>query len=332
MIRLPRALVASLPLLSLLAACGGDDGGTASGDGVPTVVVTYAVLGAVVADVVGDRAEVVVLMPDGTDPHEWSPSAKDVSRMLDADLIVDNGLGLERNLQDPLEEAADSGVAVFTVADHVTVRTIGAGELPEDGHDHADEPADEHADEPADEHSDEHADEHEAGAEDPHLWMDPLTMKQWVGPFADAMAAAGVDVGDGATRVQAELDELDAEVRTIVDTVPEADRVLVTGHESMGYFADRYGFTLIGAVVPSLTSQAEASAGALAELREQIEQAGVQVIYTELGTPKATVDALADDAGVQVVELSTHTLPDDGSYQTFLLDIANTVVDGLRAS
>ncbi|MEZ5261832.1 MAG: zinc ABC transporter substrate-binding protein [Acidimicrobiales bacterium] len=112
MIDLRRALAASLPLLSLLAACGGDDGGTASGDGLPTVVVTYAVLGAVVADVVGDRAEVVVLMPDGTDPHEWSPSAKDVSRMLEADLIVDNGLAVERNRKDPLAEAAAAGVTV----------------------------------------------------------------------------------------------------------------------------------------------------------------------------------------------------------------------------
>ncbi|MEZ5261831.1 MAG: zinc ABC transporter substrate-binding protein [Acidimicrobiales bacterium] len=71
--------------------------------------------------------------------------------------------------------------------------------------------------------------------------------------------------GDGAARTQAELDEARRRCAAIVDTVQEVDRVLVTGHESMGYFADHYGFTLIGAVIPSLTSQAEASAGALAE-------------------------------------------------------------------
>lgn len=313
-----RALAASLPLclLGLLAACGGDDGApTASGGDRPTVVVTYAVLGAVVSDVVGEQAEVVVLMPNGTDPHEWSPSAKDVEAMMGADVIVDNGLGLESKLQDPLAEAEREGVAVFTVADHVTVRTLEDADA-----EHADA---EHSDTEAEDH-------HDHGPEDPHLWMDPLTMREWIGPFADTMKAAGVDVSAGASRVDAALEALDGEVEAIVASVPAARRTLVTGHESMGYFADRYGFELVGAVVPSLTSQAEASAGALAELEEAIDAAGVSVIYTELGTPKATVEALADDAGVTVIELSTHTLPEDGTYRTFVLDVAETIAGGLR--
>ncbi|MCC6434500.1 MAG: zinc ABC transporter substrate-binding protein [Acidimicrobiales bacterium] len=314
MISARRALAASLPLLSLLAACGGDGGGSSgSGGERPTVVVTYAVLGAVVSEVVGDRGEVVVLMPNGTDPHEWSPSAKDVEAMRSADLIVANGLGLESNLQDPLAEAEEAGVAVFTVADHVTVRTV------EEGAEHSDT-----------EHDDAGEEHHDHGPEDPHLWMDPLTMKEWVGPFADAMKAAGADVGAGAEQLEAALDRLNGEVEAIVEEIPAAKRTLVTGHESMGYFADRYGFRLIGAVVPSITSQAEVSAGELAELKEMIDESGVSAIYTELGTPKATVDALADDAGVTVIELSTHTLPEDGTYRSFLLDVAETIAGGLR--
>ena len=85
--------------------------------------------------------------------------------------------------------------------------------------------------------------------------------------------------------------------------IPAADRKLVTGHESMGYFADRYGFTLVGALVPSISSQAEASAADLAELTEQIEAVGVSVIFIEIGTQSSVADAIGDETGATVVEL-----------------------------
>jgi zinc/manganese transport system substrate-binding protein len=269
-------------------------------------VVTYPVLGTVVKDVVGDAADVVVLMPNGANPHEWSPSAKDVETMLDADLVIDNGLGLEGNLQDPLKEAKARGVRLFTVADHVTVRKVKAGE----GTDAADP-------------------DQAPGADDPHLWMDPLTMKQWIGPLVSTLGSMGIDVSAGGSKVEAALESLNRDVESIIQRVPQARRKLVTGHESMGYFAERYGFQLIGAVIPSITSQAEASAGELAALTRKIRDAAVPAIFAEIGTPKATVDAIASDTGTKVVELSTHNLPADGTYRSFLLDIATTVADAL---
>lgn len=271
------------------------------------MVVTYAVLAAVVSEVVGDAADVTVLMPNGADPHEWSPSAKDIETMLNADLVIDNGLGLEGNLQDPLKEAAAQGVSVFTVSDHITIRTVKAGEGAE-----ADDP------------------DQAPGAQDPHLWMDPLTMKQWVGPLVPALQAVGIDAADSGTAVEAELDALNAEVATILETVPADRRKLVTGHESLGYLAERYGYDLVGAVIPAITTQAEASAGELAALSQKITAAGVPAIFTEGGTPASTVEAIAGDTGVTVVELSTHTLPGDGTYRTFMLDISNTIAEALR--
>jgi zinc/manganese transport system substrate-binding protein len=103
----------------------------------------------------------------------------------------------------------------------------------------------------------------------------------------------------------------------------------VSGHESLGYFADRYGFTLVGAVVPSASSQAEASAGELAALREAIEAARADVIFTEIGASPSVVDAIASDTGARMVELGTHNLPDDGTYRTFMLDIAGVFVSAL---
>ncbi|HEY7626027.1 MAG TPA: metal ABC transporter substrate-binding protein [Ilumatobacteraceae bacterium] len=267
---------------------------------------TYSVLGAVVREVVGDAAEVTVLMPNGADPHEWSASAKDIEKMSSADLVIDNGLGLEGNLQDPLKEVKANGVPVFTVADHITVRTVKACE----GADPTDE-------------------DQAPGAEDPHLWTDPLTMKQWVAPLASELQTIGIDVSSNASKVEAELDGLNAEVEAIVAKIPAENRKLVTGHESMGYFAERYGFELIGAIIPAITSQAEASAGELAALTEKIEAAGVPAIFAEIGTPAATVEAVASDTGAKVVELSTHNLTDDGTYRSFIVSIANTVADAL---
>lgn len=299
------AALAALTAAPLLAGCGSDsDAG--SGDGRPSVVVTYSVLGAVVADVVGDAADVRVLMPNGIDPHEWEPSAKDIAAVQSAALVVENGLGLEEGLQDALDEARDGGVPVFTASEHIDVRIVGEGE----GVDPTD-------------------DDQAPGAQDPHVWLDPAGMAEVATALAAQLASLGIDVGDRATEVPAALQSLDAEVSGILSVVPDAQRLLVTGHESLGYFARRYGFTLIGAVVPSFSSQAESSAGDLAALTAKIAEAGVPAIFTEIGTSKAVVDVIADETGAAVVELGTHNLPDDGAYSTFMTDIATKVAEAL---
>lgn len=303
-----RAIIVTALALALVG-CGSGESGSSSSDSSskPQIVVTYSVLGSVVKEVVGDKGDVVVLMPNGANPHEWSPSAKDIEKMSKAALVIDNGLGLEGNLQDPLKQVKANGVPVFTVADHITVRKVKAGEGadPEDP-------------------------DQAPGAEDPHLWTDPLTMKQWVAPLADQLTAIGVDVTSNAAKVEGDLDALNAKVEAIVAEVPSDQRKLVTGHESMGYFAERYGFQLIGAIIPAITTQAEASSGELAALAEKIKAAGVPAIFAEIGTPAATVKAIASDTGAKVVELSTHNLPADGTYQSFMKDLATTISDALR--
>jgi zinc/manganese transport system substrate-binding protein len=97
----------------------------------------------------------------------------------------------------------------------------------------------------------------------------------------------------------------------------------------MGYFADRYGFALVGALLPSLSSQAEPSASSLAALREQVERERVPVIFDELGTPSGLAGAIADETGARVVEVATHTLPEDRSYFTFMTEVGDAVVGAL---
>ena len=273
-----------------------------------TIVVTYSVLGSIVKDLVGDRANVVVSMPNGQDPHEWEPSAKDIEVIMKADLIVQNGLGLEGGMEKTLQQAHDAGVKFFTASDHIPVRHVGAGEgIPTGDPDQA------------------------VGAEDPHLWMDPVDMKAVVEALAAQIKTdLGIDLSDRAKDLAGRLDALNQEVSDKVKSLPDANRKLVTGHESMGYFAQRFDFKLVGAIIPSITSQAEVSASDLAALKKIIQDNQVKAIFTELGTPPAVAEAIGKETSVKVVELITHSVPSDDSYFTFLRNLAQVIVDGLN--
>lgn len=297
-------MAAALAAASMLTGCAASQGTDPGGR--KTVVVTYSVLGSLVRDAVGDAANVVVLIPNGSDPHEWEPSAKDIERLNNADLVVRNGLDLEGGVLDVLNKAKDDGVPTFVASDHITIRLVGEDEgLPTGDPDQ------------------------QIGAPDPHLWMDPLTLKDVVVALGPVLAEQGIDVGDGIASVAAGLDALNAEVEGVLAAVPAANRKLVTGHESMGYFADRYGFQLIGALIPSLTTQAGVSAKELSTLSDEIAAQNVKAIFTEIGTPTQVADAIGEQTGVQVVALASHNMPDDGAYATFLLENARKVAAAL---
>lgn len=292
------ALLAALAATLGLSACGGGSG-PARAD-TPHIVVTHAILGSVVSELVGDRARVTVLIPSGADPHEWRPSAKDVSELTKADVVVANGLGLEEGLDDALAQARRDGTPVIDASDAVRVRRIAAGD-------------------PA-------AAEHGAGAEDPHYWTDPRQMRRVVDALAPEIGRRlGIDLAPQARRLDARLAAVDAEAARILAVVPAGRRTLVTGHESLGYFADRYGFRVVGTVIPGLSSQGQVSASGLADLKAAIAREDARVVFGEIGTPQAVVRSIADETGARVVELPSHTLPADGSYLTYIRDLARTV-------
>jgi len=280
----------------------------ASDSGKKTIVVTYSILGAIVRDLMGDKATVIVPMPNGQDPHEWEPSAKDIETINKANLVVQNGLGLEGGMEKTLQQAKKAGVKFFTASDHIKVRRVGPGEgIPAGDPDQA------------------------VGAQDPHLWMDPTAMKMVEQALAAGLKAdLGIDFSDRARDLAIRLDNLDQEITRTVAQVPQANRRLVTGHESMGYFAQRYGFRLVGAIIPGLTSQAQVSARELASLKKQIQKNRVKAIFTELGTEPVVAQAIGKETGVRVVELTTHNLPEDGSYFTFMRNLTKVITDALK--
>jgi zinc/manganese transport system substrate-binding protein len=271
-------------------------------------VVTYSILGSVIKDLVGDVVDVVVLIPNGQDLHEWEPSAKDIEIINKADIVIQNGLGLEGGLMKTLDQARRNGVKFFTVSEYITIRKVGIGEGIPNGDPNQN-----------------------VGASDPHLWLDPLNMKTIVNSFSKWFKSeAGIDVSIRAADLENRLEVLDKELTTNVATLPKENRKLVTGHETMGYFAERYGFRLIGAIIPSLTTQADVSASDLAALKLLIETNHVKAVFTELGTPYAVVNAIGQETGAKVIQISTHTLPPDGSYFTFMRNLTMVLVDALR--
>jgi zinc/manganese transport system substrate-binding protein len=314
--RHPFAVVAvALAGALLAAACGGSDGAAGGDGGGPDVVVTTSILGDVVENLVGDAAEVEVIMPPNADPHDFQASARQAAALREADLVVVNGAGFEAGLEDAIDGAVDDGATVFAAVDHVD--TLPA----------ADEPSDESGE--GGEGGDDHADDGEGV--DPHFFTDPARMAAAAEALADALAdnVPGLDDQAFRDRAGAYLDQLralDAEVEATLAPVPAADRKLVTNHDVFAYFADRYGFTVVGTVIPAITTSAEPSAGELDELAATIEAEGVRAIFADTSSPEALAEALAAEVGgdVQVVELYSESLGEPGSEGGTYVDMIRT--------
>ncbi len=278
------------------------------------IVVTHSILGAVVKELAGNKAEVTVLIPNGQDLHVWEPSAKAIEALYKADLIVQNGLGLEASLTKTIQQAEKNGVAIFTATDYIDIRKVGEGEFVEEAED---------------EHDNENY--HGTGAPDPHFWTDPIAMKNAAAALASTLQKKlNIDTSNEAASLNNKFDQLHQELTQMVEQIPQQERKLVSGHESLGYFADRYGFKLIGAIIPSTTTETEVSAADIVSLKKVIQEQHVKAVFSELGTPKQLSETIASETGAKVIELNTHILPNDGSYFTFMRELTQTIVKGLQ--
>jgi zinc/manganese transport system substrate-binding protein len=276
------ALAAAVVAGALLAAAGCTAAGTgaAGTDDRPRVVVTTNILGDVVGELVGDQVDVVTLMPPGADPHSVEISAREAAEMLDADLVVSNGLGLEEGLQQHVDAAGAAGVPVVAAGDLIEPLAYVDGDA--------------------------------EGEPDPHLWTDTGRVLDVVDGLEPVLATEvdGIDV-DRLTAATAsyrsQLETLDAELTATFAAIPAERRALVTNHHVFGYLAERWGFRVVGAVLPSGTTLAAPSASDLADLTEAIEEAGVATIFADSSQPDRLVQVLADEADVDVEVVALHT-------------------------
>ncbi|GAA1659446.1 zinc ABC transporter substrate-binding protein AztC [Glycomyces endophyticus] len=284
-----RALVA----LPVLAAAGC----TGAGSGASGVVVTTNILGDLVRNVVGDQAEVQVLMAAGADPHSFGVSARQAASLERAALLVHNGLGLEEGVLAHVEAAAATGVPDLAVGELVDPIEYAADES--------------------------------AGLPDPHFWTDPVRVAEAVGIIAEQVVAhvPGVD----ADRVRANADAYRAEVEDLHDrtaalfgAIPDERRKLVTNHHVFGYLARRYDFEVIGAVIPSGTTLASPSGSDLKGLADAVAASGVAVVFADASQPERLIEAMAEETGldIAIVPLFTESLTEPGQGAGTYLEMA----------
>lgn len=282
-----RTIVSLLALALLSLVFGGAcSDGDAEGSGLE-VVATTGILGDIVAQVAGPDAVVEVLIPSGADPHDYHPSSAQVALLGTSDLIVANGLGLEEGLQDVLDAVTSDGANLLAVGEMID--PIG---------------------------------------DDPHFWLDPLRVAEAARLVAAelAIAEAGVDWTGRAEAYAAELEDLHDRITTTLAPIPITARKLVTNHEALAYFAERYGFEVVGVVIPGGSTMGEPSSEQLAALVRTIEEERVQAIFAETTEPTRLAQAVADEVGhdVEVVELHTESLGGGGSGAETLVGMLET--------
>lgn len=332
-----------------LAACGSDgavdsdaaptatDDGATGADPVPSVIATTTIWADVTEEVACEGlAEVDTIIPPGGDPHSFEPSLRDRESLQDAALVVANGLGLEESLEDTIDAVESEGVTVVRVGGFVDPLPATDSEH-DDDHDETD--GDDHVETSDDDHDDsEDADHGDHGSDDPHIWFDPTRVAAALPAIADGLAAAGIDrsaldacLADYTDR----LERLDAQLQDIVSVLPVERRLLITNHDSLSYFADRYDFEVLGSVIPSPSSLAATNPGELEELATLITDTGVPAIFAETQHSSDDTDALAERVGdVEVVTLETGTLGEPGSgtdnYVDWMTVTTQTIVDALE--
>lgn len=301
----PRGRILGLVLLMALFA-----GADAWAQGRLRVVATTSIVGDVVENVAGETAEVRVLMEAGQNPHSYEPTPREIALIEEAQIVFVNGLDLEEQLMEILEGIGVGEVVPVSVGIEVL--------YPEEDHD------DDH-----DDHDEADDDDHDHDEGDPHFWFDPTNVIVWAENIARALGAADPSNRDryqeNAGAYIARLEAIDREIRAGVSEIPTDRRKLVVDHTALSYFADEYGFEVIGAVIPATTDQAEPSARAIAELVELVRAENVPAIFVG-GTAsrglRNLVETVAEEVGrqVAVVELLTGSLAAPGEPGDTYLD------------
>jgi ABC-type Zn uptake system ZnuABC Zn-binding protein ZnuA len=287
------ALAAALAACALFALLGCTrqpaQGGGASTAGAPVIGVE-SFLADFARQVAGGRMEVRSLIPNGVEPHGYEPTPQDIAAVAGARMLIVNGAGLESFLSKLLSSVAGSRPVVEASAG-LASRTAREGEVLEGGV-IATGPSSE---------------------PDPHFWLDPVMAERYVANIRDGFIkldpAGEKTYTANAVAYVAKLAELDRWIAAECAGLPAAERKLVTNHESLGYFADRYGFRIIGTLIPSVSTEASPTAQQIARLIDGLRAAGAKAVFLETGANPQLARQVAQEAGIKVVtELFTHSL------------------------
>jgi zinc/manganese transport system substrate-binding protein len=257
-----------------VAGCGSTDAsgtpGRTSSAGAPlAVVATTPEVADFVRNIGAGDVAVTQIIKANVDPHEYEPTPADIQAIAAAKVVVKNGVGLEKWLDQTIGSAGFTGT-VIDASQNVPLRKGDPGE-----------------------------------DSDPHIWHSPLNAKIMVADIEKGLAAADpahtTTYEKNLTQYSAQLNKLDADNLAAFAALPADQRKLVTNHDAFGYYVDRYKLQFVGSVIPSTDTSAELSAKQLTDLVAKIKATGTKAIFTESSLPPKTADAIARQAGVQVI-------------------------------
>ena len=268
------------------------------------VVATTTQVADLATNVGGDRVQVTSLFKPNVDAHDYEPSPADIDTIARADLVIENGAGLESWLHDTIASSGYDGPVVDT-SQGVRLRQVG-------------------------------------GATDPHIWQNPRNAMVMAANIERGLASADPpDAGVFQANLAAytkQLQTLDAEVQRQIDSL--ANKKLVTNHDAFGYYIDRYGLQFVGSVIPSFDTSAELSGRDIRDLVAKVRATGVKAIFSETSLPARAAETIGREAGVKVVEGEDALYGDsrgpagsDGdTYLKMIEHNTRTIVSNLSAS
>jgi ABC-type Zn uptake system ZnuABC Zn-binding protein ZnuA len=291
------ALTLGVALAIVASGCGGN-----ADDGTLAVSATTTQVGDLVRNVAGNSASVDAILAPNSDPHEYEPRPSDAAGLADADVIFRSGGDVDLWL-DQILESSGTDAPVVSLIDSATPLPAPDG-----------------------------------SGTDPHWWQDPQNAIAAVAAIRDELdrvdPADRAEFDANARRYTATLRDLDRQIAVCIDAIPPDERKLVTSHDSLGYYAHRYGLDVVGAAIPAANTQAQASAGETADLIELIRREGVRAIFPEAGVSDKLEHAIASQTGAVVGgELWADALGPEGSdgatYVDALAANTRTLVTGL---
>ena len=283
--------ITTILALGFLAACSTLSGqGATHTPGLPRVLVVETFLADITRHVAGDRLTVDSLLPENMDPHSYQPAPRDIIKVAKSDVLIINGVGIETFLA-PLLVNAGGTRLVITASAGLTARPDPNGEHPEG---------------------------------DPHFWLDPNNVIKYVENIRDGLIQADpqdqILFADNAAAYILQLQVLDTWIKEQVAQIPLSQRQLVTNHDSLGYFAARYGFTVVGSIIPSVSSESDPSARQLADLIDQIRKSKARAIFIETGANMNLAEQISSETSAKIVtDLYIHSISDaNGPAPTYI--------------
>jgi len=271
--------ILSLLLIGTLSSCGSPR---------PDILTTTTILADVARNVAGDELVTQSLLPFGADPHSYQPVPQDTKKVNEAKVLIVNGAGYERSLETLLANAGNKQ-EVIEVSTSLRLLT----------------------------------DPNDDQEVDPHLWLDPSNVMVYVDNIREGLTQFNPDGADlyqaNARTYTTQLHELDAWINGQVAQIPPKRRVLVTNHEALGYFAERYGFTVVGAIIESFSSDASPSAQQMADIVDRVKLFEVPAIFLDAPDNSALAQQIASETGVKVVtDLHLESLTEGAPAGTYI--------------